>query len=648
MSSSPVSTRSLTAGLLAAAVAVACLLASPTVEAAGTGASLNDSDCSSLGRIVERPSGQIIGVAGFGGCANDPVRPGVIQFTAKGVLDESFGEGGVAYLDNEEPVVGFFVRPDGASVIVQHDRITAFDAGGEPLSAFGDRGIVDTANAAPDGPNPVTAAAMQPDGQILISGAGDDSALSDVLTSRIDTSGSLDQSFGSGGTATAPATVFSEAEVGRRWLQGSIAAGGDGSIYLASALDLAAAELGTGHLVSVVRLDSMGQFDSAYGQNHSGFSSVETDPFENEWDPTLMKVTGGSVELAAFARGVSIKPFEYSYVLHFGPGGMTNYRRILPHTGTGFAANAEPLVSGTDHGPYADLDPYFNFSRWSLRPRTPEDEPVLFFKAYVGPGIPQSGTAIEAADGSGYFVSGLAEAERCGAGLTVRSCERTMVLAKIDDAGKFASGFGDQRGVTTVPPIHCANGASAEGVLDVPSRFRCRLPLDARLSAAASVRFARSRKPAVVARVKSIKEPVTEGIRYSFRVRLPEALKVKKGVLKRGIKHWTGGEFAGSLPNAEYDRRTRTFSFDLADYGPMDLKIRIRRGYLKRIPARRLGKKVRFRFELSQVVTQYVDRFTEEGGGEREKFGSARATDRLPPKKPRTRRHGGKESLASS
>jgi uncharacterized delta-60 repeat protein len=204
--------------------------------------------------VVVAPNGKIL-LGGFSGPEGGNIQ--VARMTAKGALDTTFGAGGIATVDFGATEFGEAIarqadgrilvagRSSAGGAVVARVRATGVldtDFGGDgrvtlpgggSLSAVlvqPDRNIVVAGNASgsarmtvtrlkPDGSldatfgsagtttvafgslaNPLGGAARQPDGKIVIAGYTQDGE--DVAVARLNTNGSLDATFGTGGKAT--------------------------------------------------------------------------------------------------------------------------------------------------------------------------------------------------------------------------------------------------------------------------------------------------------------------------------------------------------------------------------------------------------------------------------------------------------------
>jgi uncharacterized delta-60 repeat protein len=233
--------------------------------------------------IAIQSDGKIV----LGGAAvTDHHRFVVARLNANGSIDSGFGNGGYTTFSPDGVAWGLVLQPDGRIVLAgeatsggQRVYMAArVRSNGTPDSSFGGGGIA----MIPVGSNAWgMAIARQPDGKLLVTGTAV-SGSNVVATARLNTNGTLDSSFGSGGIAK-----FNGAGVNAMTLQSS------GKILLA----------GVG--ASVVRLNANGSMDTSFGDR--GLAWAQT----------------GSSDAA---NGVTIQPSDGKIVL---AGGATINGRIV-------------------------------------------------------------------------------------------------------------------------------------------------------------------------------------------------------------------------------------------------------------------------------------------------------------------------------
>lgn len=196
----------------------------------------------------------------------------IARFNANGTLDAAFGANGKIFSPmNEQPVIAgdMLLQPDGKIVIAgyalpllssQHCdfAVVRYHSGGALDASFGAGGkvVVDI----PSGNFNVylttkVSAALQPDGKIVIGGTGA-AADSDFILARLQPNGSLDSSFGAGGTVV---TALSPNDDDMY----DIALQPDGKIIAAGNSN----QTGNGSDTSLVRYNPNGSIDASFAAN---------------------------------------------------------------------------------------------------------------------------------------------------------------------------------------------------------------------------------------------------------------------------------------------------------------------------------------------------------------------------------------------
>jgi len=190
------------------------------------------------------------------------------RYNRNGSLDSTFGTSGkvvIAFNSNSDYLFKVAIQSDGKIVAAGSTNTTAFllarfNSDGTLDQAFGSNGSVETAFG--DQTAEARAIVVQTDGKIIVagvSGAGPYSELNDFALARYNSDGSLDQSFGSGGTVK---THFS-------------GSGNTGSTATSAALQTDGKLVVGGyykkndrtpHQFAVARYNSDGTLDSAFGQ----------------------------------------------------------------------------------------------------------------------------------------------------------------------------------------------------------------------------------------------------------------------------------------------------------------------------------------------------------------------------------------------
>jgi uncharacterized delta-60 repeat protein len=200
----------------------------------------------------------------------------VARLLSDGSLDLSFGNGGLTTIDfgtgSDDFATDFALQPDGKAIVVglsvdgsgQHFVATRLNSDGTLDSSFGSGGK-QTVEFAPSSTGFARSVALQPDGKIVVGGPISDPATitpddsSDFGLARLNSDGQLDTTFGSGGKVT----VDSGSTDG--WSHVNLAIQRDRKILLVGTSGNGNSDSG-GHLdMAVVRMDEQGILDGALG-----------------------------------------------------------------------------------------------------------------------------------------------------------------------------------------------------------------------------------------------------------------------------------------------------------------------------------------------------------------------------------------------
>lgn len=204
-----------------------------------------------------------------------------------GCLDETFGgtgvvltdtTGGGAYQNEIDWAITPLLQPDGKIVAVGYSgkfgsstskdfTLVRYNPDGSLDTTFGTGGI--TRDAVTSADDEVWAAALQPDGKIMVAGG----SAGRIAVARFTPEGTLDPTFGAGGNV-----LLSSPNRKVGWSAYSVAVQPDGKILLGSS--------GYG---AVVRLNADGSMDSTFG--NGGIVRVEG----TAWALTTQRFTSGTV-----------------------------------------------------------------------------------------------------------------------------------------------------------------------------------------------------------------------------------------------------------------------------------------------------------------------------------------------------------------
>lgn len=158
-----------------------------------------------------QPDGHVVlaGTSSTSGAAptHDQV---AVRFDADGVVDATFGAGGKAVLDfggGDDFTSDALVQRDGKIVLAGHQYTALDDTRAQTIGRFNADGTVDTTFAGtgkslvtPAGSNSFFGLHQQPDGKLLAAGVRNVGANRNGSMTRFTAQGSLDPSFGTGGT----------------------------------------------------------------------------------------------------------------------------------------------------------------------------------------------------------------------------------------------------------------------------------------------------------------------------------------------------------------------------------------------------------------------------------------------------------------
>jgi uncharacterized delta-60 repeat protein len=125
----------------------------------------------------------------------------VVRYTSGGVLDSSFGTGGIVALNfNNGPSAAGVVEQPNGDILVANGSLIRLLSNGQLDTSFGSGGTARTAGY------PASALALLPSGEILV---GSSALGTSGFISRYESNGSLDTSFGIGGLLATPGTATS-------------------------------------------------------------------------------------------------------------------------------------------------------------------------------------------------------------------------------------------------------------------------------------------------------------------------------------------------------------------------------------------------------------------------------------------------------
>lgn len=250
--------------------------------------------------------GKIVVVGHYYKSADSTLRMYVARYTAHGVLDSTFNADGVATPTipggTDDRATGVAIQSDG-KIVVAVDSMNATNAhrfvvlrltsSGDLDPSFGAAGVVIQALSAQQ--NAPTALALQPDGKIVVTGYTFDGAGSyaDYATLRLNTDGSLDSGFGSGGVVVT--SICSSNDYAR-----AVALQSDGKILVGGS-----SHDRSGHSFSAARYNTDGSLDTNY--NSTGI--VTTAIGASDVAQALVVHADGKMLLAGYSDDGAVTKF---------------------------------------------------------------------------------------------------------------------------------------------------------------------------------------------------------------------------------------------------------------------------------------------------------------------------------------------------
>jgi uncharacterized delta-60 repeat protein len=239
--------------------------------------------------VALQPDGKIIAGGRSGGASFFGTGFAVARYNADGSLDSSFGVGGTVTIDfgfGDDEVHSVLAQPDGKIVAAGSKiflfpgdfELVRYNADGSLDASFGVGGKVTTDISFIDGLN---AAALQPDGKIVVAGGAGSLATGNLALARYNPDGTLDTTFGTGGIVVSGLPVIAL----------SLALQADGRLVIAGA---------SGVGFGLARFNADGSLDTSFGTGGlvttnfpDGFASANAVALQP--DGKIVAVGGGSV-----------------------------------------------------------------------------------------------------------------------------------------------------------------------------------------------------------------------------------------------------------------------------------------------------------------------------------------------------------------
>jgi len=198
--------------------------------------------------VVIAPNGKIL-LGGFSGPEGGNIQ--VARMTVKGALDTTFGAGGIATVDFGGTEFGEAIARQADGRVLVAGRSSAGGAVVARLRATGalDPDFGSGGRVTLPGGGSLSAVLVQPDRNIVVAGNASGSAM--MTVTRLKPDGSLDATFGSGGTTTVAFGSLAN-------LLGGAARRPDGKIVIAGYTQ-------DGEDIAVARLNADGSLDATFG-----------------------------------------------------------------------------------------------------------------------------------------------------------------------------------------------------------------------------------------------------------------------------------------------------------------------------------------------------------------------------------------------
>lgn len=267
-------------------------------------------------------------------------------FSQNVTLDGSFGDQGIAYVENTSEISKIILNPDGTIISAgytiipatggYHITLTKHLADGTLETGFGSNGKTDTDIATSD----ITLdLKLQPDGKILLAGStylGSGSNSYHAFVVRYHPNGIIDSSFATNGIFTQ--TGFNDSQYT------SIIVQGDGSLLLTGNAD---------NIVNLTRLTPAGVPDSTFGTNGiRNISDVSTYFFFNSGsirlnDGTILCYGIDATMISNSSLGCAKIDSLGNFIPSFGQGGKASFNLNPAPNVTEILSKAQELPDGS-------------------------------------------------------------------------------------------------------------------------------------------------------------------------------------------------------------------------------------------------------------------------------------------------------------
>jgi uncharacterized delta-60 repeat protein len=268
----------------------------------------------------------------------------VMRLNANGSLDTTFGQNGIFTETTAVGSTSMAIDPQGRTILYvlgSPDHILRLNSNGTLDSTFGSIGIVNSALTTPGNASiALQSSSTDPNGYTIIYGGRTPSL--DAELARFNSNGSLDTSFGNGGTMSfQPSVPPSEVAAGDSYYHSyimQIALESDGSIVAAGRLTVR--NLSGGYYFFdpfVAHFSANGTLDTSFGSNGYAVTVFAPDPYQNTEVQSMAIDGNGNIVVAG--------------------GDQNNELALIRYTSTGQLdtsfGNGQGYVFGPSSGPYA-------------------------------------------------------------------------------------------------------------------------------------------------------------------------------------------------------------------------------------------------------------------------------------------------------
>jgi uncharacterized delta-60 repeat protein len=266
-----------------------------------------------LSRVAVQPDGKIVAI----GDTHPSHRGALARYNSDGTLDATFGNGGkvITIANVRESAAGLLILPDGKIMISgsidfpsssdSSFALLRFNSDGSSDSTFGNSGIV-TTNVGPND-DQAYAIARQPDGKIVAAGRRgiqfypSEQRKGNVALARYNPDGSIDATFGNGGT------VVNDFGQGLESYALALMIQPDGKIIIAGE---------SSYAFLVARYNADGTLDTTFG--NSGHSLAN---FSNNWDGATDALLQPDGKVVLVGWSVLNSPYDSFALARFSPDG---------------------------------------------------------------------------------------------------------------------------------------------------------------------------------------------------------------------------------------------------------------------------------------------------------------------------------------